>query len=202
MRVDYQIDFQKGPLRYRHDHLQGRNELIAKAIGWKKDLSLKVIDATAGLGREAFLLAALGCEVTLFERNATVCALLEDAIHRAKSDITLSATLSRMHLVKSCAISALTENPQMVADVIYCDPMFEERTKSALVKKEMQLLQELVGTDEDSTQLVNICLQRAQKRLVVKRSLSAPLLLENPTMTYKARSHRFDVYLKQNLKKT
>lgn len=196
MMIDFKIDFQQGSLRYRHDHLQGRNELIAKAIGFKKDVPLQIFDATAGWGREAYLLAALGCEVTLCERHPVISELLEKALLTAKNDPLLQETLSRMKLIKSCAIDYLQSHPDFSPDIIYCDPMFPLRKKSALVKKEMQILHEVVGEDKDSEDLVKLCYLRAQKRLVVKRSLLAPLLYPNPTMIYKARSHRFDVYVR------
>lgn len=193
--MDFSIDFTSGPLRYRHDHVQGKNELILKAIGLKKDYLPKVLDATAGLGREAFLIATSGCDVTLCERNQAVSALLEDALNRAHAQQELISTVSRMHLVKSCAMNYLHANPDLSFDVIYCDPMFPKRRKSALVKKEMQLLQQLVGEDLDGEALVKVCYPRAKKRLVVKRALDAPPLLPNVSVTFKARSHRFDVYL-------
>ncbi|MBS0287123.1 MAG: class I SAM-dependent methyltransferase [Proteobacteria bacterium] len=195
--IDFTVDFQQGSLRYRHDHLQGRNELIAKAIGFKKGMPLHVLDATAGWGREAFLLAALGCEVTLCERHPVVSTLLEKALHQAKNDPALQDTISRMTLIKSCAMTYLQAHPDISPDIIYCDPMFPLRQKSALVKKEMQILHTLVGEDKDSEDLVKLCYLRAQKRVVVKRALRAPLLFPAPSMTYKARSHRFDVYVRQ-----
>ncbi|MGD9590899.1 MAG: class I SAM-dependent methyltransferase [Candidatus Berkiella sp.] len=194
--MDFQIDFTSGPLRYRHDHVQGKNELILKAIGLKKDYYPNVLDATAGLGKDAFLIATSGCEVTLCERHQGVSTLLEDALHRAKADSQLLATVSRMHLVKSCAIHYLQQNPELHPDVIYCDPMFPKRQKSALVKKDMQLLQQMVGQDNDAMSLIELCYKIAQKRLVVKRALNAPPFLPNVDITFKARSHRFDVYLR------
>jgi 16S rRNA (guanine1516-N2)-methyltransferase len=192
----YRIDFLQGALRYRADHLQGRNELIAKAIGWKRDCSLHVFDTTAGLGREAFLLAALGCQVTLFERHPTISRLLKDGLCRAIQDEKLAPIIHRMVLNETCAIDYMQNaNFNDAPDVIYCDPMFEATKKSALVKKEMQLLQTVVGEDADGQQLVALALQKAKKRVVVKRALLAPVLTDNPQLVLKARSHRFDIYL-------
>lgn len=191
----YQIDFGQGPLRYRFEHLQGRNELIAKAIGWKGD-ALQVFDTTAGLGREAFLLAALGCQVTLFERHTAIATLLKDGLQRATADPSLAPIIERMHLIESCAIEYLQNNSlSSPPDVIYCDPMFETRTKSAAVKKEMQILQSVVGQDNDAEKLVEVSLKFAKKRVVVKRAHTAPELKAKPDLVFKARSHRFDVYI-------
>ncbi len=191
----FKIDFLKGRLRYRYEHLQGRNELIAKAIGWKKDCSLHIVDSTAGLGREAFLLAALGCQVTLFERHPAIVLLLKDALERALKDPDIAPIIERMALMESCAIHYFNQNPEVRPDVIYCDPMFPSRHKSALVKKDMQLLQAVVGCDSDGEQLVAKALKTAKKRVVVKRALTAPALHENPNIVFRARSHRFDVYI-------
>lgn len=192
---EFEIDFVNGALRYRHDHVQGRNELILKAIGLKKNAPPLVLDATAGCGREAFLIASSGCEVILCERHPTVANLLREALLRATEALDLLPTLSRMTLHHTCAIHYLLNHPDFYPDVIYCDPMFEPRQKSALVKKELQYLQRIVGQDEDAAQLVKLALSKAKKRVVVKRALSAPLLWPKVDITYKARSHRFDVYL-------
>ncbi len=191
----YKIDFQQGTLRYRYEHMQGKSELIARAIGWKKGDTLHVVDSTAGLGREAFLLAALGCQVTLFERHPTIAILLKDALDRATKDPDIAPVIKRMTFIESCAIQYLQQNPEVRPDVIYCDPMFPSRHKSALVKKDMQLLQTVVGCDDDGSELVAKSLATARKRVVVKRAISAAPLHENPSITFTARSHRFDVYL-------
>ncbi len=191
-----QVDFSKGKMRYRYQHLQGRNELIAKAIGWRKGDVFNVFDTTAGLGKEAFLIAALGCHVTLFERNKTISTLLQEGLNRGQNDPLIAPVIARMHLIEACAIEYLQAHPLIERpEVIYCDPMFEPRTKSAAVKKDMQLLQTIVGTDQDAQDLVTLALKFAKKRVVVKRPHYAPALKEKPQFSFTARSHRFEVYL-------
>lgn len=190
------IDFTSGAFRYRLAHLQGRNELIGKAVGYKRGSPLTVFDTTAGLGREAFLLAAMGCDVTLFERHPIVAANLEAALAQAKLDPELAPIVARMTLHSQCAIAFLTLTPPTeFPDVIYCDPMFVPRTKSAAVKKELQQLQQLVGQDEDAEQLVSIAKQFAKKRVVVKRSLRSSYLTGTPEYSLTGRSHRYDIYI-------
>lgn len=191
-----QVDFTQGALYYRYQHLS--NELLAKAIGWKKNTPLHVFDTTAGLGREAFLLAALGCEVTLFERHVLIAALLKDGLQRAANHPQLSAVIQRMQLIEKCAITYLQNECKIYPDVIYCDPMFPTRTKSAAVKKEMQLLQNIVGLDQDGSHLVSCACKLAKKRVVVKRSKTAPYLQGTPDFSLCARSHRFDIYLRKS----
>ncbi|MFI4938426.1 MAG: class I SAM-dependent methyltransferase [Candidatus Berkiellales bacterium] len=190
------VNFNQGKIRYRQQHLQGRNELIAKAVGWKKDPILHVFDTTAGFGNESFLLAKLGCHVTLFERNPTIGALLQEGLQRGLADPQIAHIIERMTLLQTCAIAYLKENRFLEPpDVIYCDPMFEPRVKSALVKKEMQWLQGIVGHDEDAAELVGLALHVAKKRVVVKRPNYAPPLVAKPQLEFRGRSHRFDVTL-------
>lgn len=193
------IDFTSGAFRYRLDHLQGRNELLAKAIGYRSNASLTIFDTTAGSGREAFLLAALGCEVTLFERHPLVADALETALSHASTDPALVPIVARIALHRTCAIKFLSQ-PQafLLPDVIYCDPMFSPRTKSAAVKKTLQQLQQWIGQDHDAEQLISLALQYAKRRVVVKRALRDPPLVRTPTFSLKASSHRFDVYASGN----
>lgn len=190
------IDFTTGAFRYRLEHLQGRNELIAKAIGFRPNKPLTVFDTTAGSGREAFLLAALGCEVTLFERHPLVAQALEAALLQASTEPSLTHIVEKMSFHHACAIHFLSQRGTFSSpDVIYCDPMFSPRTKSAAVKKTLQQLQQWVGQDCDAEQLVSLALEHAQKRVVVKRALRDPALVREPSFSLKASSHRFDVYV-------
>lgn len=189
-----EIDFARNKLHFRISRLQGSNELIAKAIGFKPGKALSVLDATAGLGVEAFLLAALGCKVTLCERHPIVANALQDALSRGLKNESISPIISNMALYPMCAMDYLEQNPDCLPEVIYCDPMFAPRKKHAAVKKSMQILQSLVGQDDDATRLIDLALQRAQKRVVVKRAKADPPLRNNPTFSIHGRSHRFDIY--------
>lgn len=189
------VDFTDSRLRYRLQHLQGTNELIAKAVGLKKNGPTDVFDTTAGLGKESFILAALGCQITLFERHPEIGRLLKEGLENAKTNVEIAPIISRMHLIQECAKIYLQAHPNLTASVIYCDPMFPIKTKSALVKKDMRYLQTVVGFDEDSEELIGLCLTRALQRVVVKRPVNAPWLIRKPDFDYKGRSHRFDVYI-------
>lgn len=189
------IDFTQDAFRYRLAHCQGRNELIAKAVGYQ-GAPLKIFDTTAGLGKEAFLLASLGCEVTLFERHPRVAEELEIALQQAKQSPELAAIVARMTLRKQCAIDFFQTTPTIEKpDVVYCDPMFLPRSKSAAVKKNIRQLQEWVGQDNDADRLVSLARHYARKRVVVKCALHTGLLHPHPIHSFKARSHRFDIYV-------
>ncbi len=143
-----------------------------------------VLDATAGLGRDAFVLASLGCRVQMVERHPVVAALLEDGLQRAKQDDEIGAWVSErislLHASSHDALQQLASDPNFTSpDVVYLDPMYphpENKKKPPWSKKEMRVFQSLVGADNDADALLEPALQLAQKRVVVKRPDYAPWL--------------------------
>lgn len=193
------VDFVAGAVAHRRRFGGGRGQSIAKAVGLKGGASPTVLDATGGLGRDAFVLASLGCHVTLLERSPVVAALLEDGLKRAMADEEIGAwvaeRLSLRHADAVAWMAGLKEED--FPDVVYLDPMFPHRRKSAQVKKEMALFQQLLGSDEDADRLLPAALRVARKRVVVKRPDYAPVLGGmKPTMAITSKKHRFDVYVK------
>lgn len=190
------VDFVTGPMAHRRRFGGGRGEAVAKAVGIKKDYLPDVVDATAGLGRDAFVLAALGCRVRMLERNPVVAALLDDGLKRGYQDEDIGPWLQdRLTLLHASSLTAL-ESITPAPDVVYLDPMFPHRQKSALVKKEMRVFQSLVGPDEDADALLEPARTLAKKRVVVKRPDYAPPLAGIPAQsTLETKSHRFDFYL-------
>lgn len=196
---DICVDFASSALQYRKQHGGGRNESIAKAIGIKGKDSLRVLDCTAGMGTDSFVMASVGAQVTMLERSPIISALLADGLLRAKHEEIALAT--QLELVEANAIEFLQANTAANThiDVVYLDPMFPHKKKSALVKKEMRAFQLMLGPDQDSDALLSAAINFAPKRIVVKRPASAPEL-ENaqqrkPTMAISSKKHRFDVYL-------
>lgn len=190
------VNFVDGTMAHRRKFGGGRGEAVAKAVGIKGDYLPSVIDATAGLGRDAFVLAAVGCKVLLVERNPIVAALLEDGLNRAYQDSEIGEFMQeRMILADVRNISQL--DPTLHgADVVYLDPMYPHKQKSALVKKEMRVFQHLVGADLDSDDFFEPAKALAKKRVVVKRPDYAPFLAEQkPDFSQTTKNHRFDVYL-------
>ena len=189
------VDFIEGAVAHRRKFGGGRGQSIAKAVGLKSGAMPTVVDATAGLGRDAFVLASLGCRVTLIERSPVVAALLQDGLARAGQDPEIGPWVrERMQLLHGPAVEtllALTERPE----VIYLDPMFPHKQKSALVKKEMRVFQSLVGADLDADAPLPAALRTAENRVVVKRPDYAGWLNEHkPSMAVETKSNRFDVY--------
>ena len=191
------IDFTEGKNAHRRQFGGGRGQPLAKAVGLKKGATPTIIDTTAGYGKDAFVLATLGCHITLVERNPLLAALLEEAIARARLDPNTEQIAQRMTLTHADAnqyLTALTSDQR--PDVIYIDPMYPSRQKSALVKKEMQLLHQLVGPDTDSEQLLDKAIQVAIKRVVIKRPKSAtPVADKKPSTAVESKNTRYDIYL-------
>ncbi|MCA1179226.1 MULTISPECIES: 16S rRNA (guanine(1516)-N(2))-methyltransferase RsmJ [unclassified Pantoea] len=189
------VDFVTGAMAHRRKFGGGRGEAVAKAVGIKGGYLPDVIDATAGLGRDAFVLAALGCRVRMLERHPVVAALLDDGLRRGYADAEIGGwlreRLTLLHVVSQQALSDITPAP----DVVYLDPMYPHRQKSAMVKKEMRVFQSLVGSDEDADALLEPARRLAKKRIVVKRPDYAPPLAGVATQSaVVTKSHRFDIY--------
>lgn len=196
------VDFVSGALAHRRQFGGGRGQAIAKAVGLKKGENPTVLDATAGLGRDAFVLASLGCNVTLLERHPVVRALLMDGLARGYQDPIIGDWLAeRLTLSPASSIGRFKDNHASV-DVVYLDPMYPHREKSALVKKEMRVFQSLVGADLDADDLLTPALSIANKKVVVKRpDYATPLAMITPTNKIETKKNRFDVYVKAAMKK-
>jgi len=191
------VDFTNMQTDYRRFHSNKKNEMIAKAIGLNKTSQPSIIDTTAGLGQDAFMLATLGCSITLIEQSSIITALLQDGLERAKQKPSLSTLINRMHLIHANSIDYLQTLPEIdKPDIVYLDPMFPVRKKTALAKKEMQTLQVLLQNNPlDEKILFKAALACAQKRIVVKRHKSSPTITSRkPDIVFTGKSCRFDVY--------
>jgi 16S rRNA (guanine1516-N2)-methyltransferase len=202
--LSIRADFHSPSVNYRRKKGGGKGQMIAKAVGLASDPALSILDATAGLGGDAFVLASLGASLTMTERVPEVRALLADGLRVAREwgdvhDVQLPRILERMHLVESDAASYMRAlAPELRPDVVYLDPMFPARQKSAQVKKEMQVFHHLIGSDLDADELLELARVCALKRVVVKRPRIAPLLAgATPSFALEGKSNRFDVYLTQ-----
>ncbi|USE38363.1 class I SAM-dependent methyltransferase [Endozoicomonas sp. SCSIO W0465] len=188
------VDFVGGKAGHRRKFGGGKGQDIARAVGLNKGVKPSVLDATGGLGRDAFVLASLGCNVTMIERSPVVAALLEDGLRRALEDSDVSAIAEQMSLLQGNAIELMKASDNKY-DVVYLDPMFPHREKSALVKKEMRLFQDLLGNDPDADQLLEPALAIARYRVVVKRPRLAPDLNgQTPTYRLEGKSCRYDIH--------
>ena len=167
-------------------------ELLVKAARIRGKEHPTVLDATAGFGQDSLLLSAAGFQVFLYEYDPVISALLADALFRAKDVPELSEAVSRMTLYKEDSISAmkaLSEAP----DVIYLDPMFPKRNKSALIKKKFQLLQKLEKPCPDEEELLSAALLAHPHKIVIKRPLKGPFLAgRKPDYSLEGKAIRYD----------
>lgn len=195
------IDFVNGKKNHRRQFGGGKGQPLARAVLAAEHP--KIIDATAGMGGDAFVFASLGCQVTMVERSPIIAALLNDALSRAQHNETPKEILeivNRLSLINDDAAHYLTEQTP-VCDVVYLDPMYPDKKKTAATKKEMQALQHLVGPDLDSEALLAAALQTAQKRVVVKRPKNAPTLTGiQPNASIQSPNTRYDIYAIKALK--
>ncbi len=194
------VDFVEGAAAHRRQFGGGSGQMIAKAVGVQSGIRPRILDATAGLGRDAFVLASLGCEMTLIERQPLIAALLEDGLQRAELDLEVAPIVARMRLLTGNAIDLMQNWQGEAPQVIYLDPMFPHRDKSALVKKEMRLFRPFVGDDLDAPALLAAALALASHRVVVKRPRKAPAIEgAKPGYVLEGKSSRYDVYPKKKL---
>ncbi len=189
------VDFVEGAVAHRRQFGGGAGQMIAKAVGIAQGIRPRVLDATAGLGRDAFVLASLGCQVDLIERQPLIGALLEDGLQRAAADAEVAGIVARMRLLQGNAIELMAGWQGEAPQVIYLDPMFPHRDKSALVKKEMRLFRPFVGDDLDAPALLDAALKLASHRVVVKRPRKAPVIEgAKPGYALEGKSSRYDIY--------
>lgn len=194
------VDFVEGGAAHRRQFGGGSGQMIARAVGIQPGIRPSVLDATAGLGRDAFVLATLGCEMLLCERQPLIAALLEDGLARARDDAEVRPIVTRMRLLHGNAIELMSQWKDEPPQVIYLDPMFPHREKSALVKKEMRLFRPFVGDDLDAGALLEQALALASHRVVVKRPRKAPAIDgPKPGYSLEGKSSRYDIYPKKKL---
>lgn len=198
--MELRADFARMLPRLKQGRLQ--QELLVKAARAKGVEHPWAIDATAGFGEDSLLLAAAGFAVDLYEQDCVIAALLQDALDRAADDPALAAAVARMHLhagEDSIAglhqTAASIEQGELAApDVVYLDPMFPERTKSAAVKKKFQLLHHLEQPCADEETLVEAALAVHPRKVVIKRPVKGPLLSGvKPSYQLAGKAVRYDV---------
>ncbi|MBL4763170.1 MAG: class I SAM-dependent methyltransferase [Gammaproteobacteria bacterium] len=195
------IDFCQGQTQHRLKFGGGLGQPLVKACNIKEKHKPTILDVTAGMGKDAFVLASHGANVLLCERNPMIHALLYDGLKRAQHCDDIDLIIQRMTLIHADAVTYLLKlseqhDPDVIyPDVIYIDPMYPKNKNSALPNKAMQFFQTILGDDLDSDDLLDAALTRAQQRVVVKRPLKAtPIAGKKPDFSYPSKNTRFDVY--------
>jgi 16S rRNA (guanine1516-N2)-methyltransferase len=192
-KVPIYVDFNSRTLSHRNKARQ--KELIIKALGIGKLNSPTIIDTTAGMAKDSFIIASYGYNVQMIERSPVIAALLGDGLERGLHNLEISSIIKNMHLINGDAINLL---PSMRADIIYLDPMFPDKANSsAAAKKEMQLFREIIGDDVDASKLFEVAFASANYRVVVKRPIKSAYISDiKPSFKIEGSSSRFDIYQK------
>lgn len=193
--AELRIDFVMGAVAHRLRFGGGRGQDIAKAMGFRKGNTPTIIDATAGLGRDSFLLASLGAQVTMIERSEKMHMLLELGMERAFNEGgQFREIIERMKLLKGDAKDII---PTLTAEAILIDPMHPERKNSALVKQDLRQVRDIVGSDEDAADLVRLAIMHAQKRVVLKWPAKADPIegVQKCSHQILGKTTRYDVFM-------
>ena len=190
-QLTIQVDFSAGKMQWRRN----QSERLHRALGINDHRKPNIIDASAGLGHDAFVMAHQGSAITLLENNPIVFLLLQDGIKQAQD--AGEAAANNMNAIFTDAndyLSTLSQAPE----VIYLDPMFPSNKKSAKTKKEMQVLQTLVGKSDDDQALLELARDTAINRVVAKRPIKAASYAEStPDFSISGKNIRYDVYSKR-----
>lgn len=177
------LDFREGNYRHRNANL-GKEPLL-KAIKIKQKLPHTVIDATPGVLKDSFMLAARDISVTAIERNPLIYIMVKKALDCLTTALPIDYRFG----------DAAEWLPQLNAEIIYLDPMYPPKKKSAQVKKDMQVLHHVVGQDNDADRLLAVARQQSGRVVVKRPDYAEPLSAEKPSFTSQVGATRFDVYL-------
>tara|TARA_R110002073_G_scaffold138908_4_gene288730 strand:+ start:897 stop:1736 length:840 start_codon:yes stop_codon:yes gene_type:complete len=216
-RARVQIDFTGGATDHRRRYGGGKSQSLAKAIGLDQKKGLCVVDATAGMAADSFVMACLGANVILLERSPVLALMIHEGLHSAAQSVAASVAtndevlgniIQRMQLLHVDALDWLKQQENDSLEVVYLDPMFPERKKKAAVKKEMQLLHSLLEPslqqgalrEAEERNLLEQAIRTSYHRTVVKRPRHAPALGgQKPGYSLEGKSTRFDVYPKRTI---
>ena len=187
--------FIEGPILHRLKYGKGRGQNLAKAVGMKSNKNRNIIDATAGLGYDSFILASLGAKVTLIERSEKMYEILQNGINEGLScGGEIEKIINRMDLLFGDSKDIL---PKLSPEIIMIDTMYKDRKKTALVKNNMRLVREIVGPDSDYIELLKVALNCARHRVVLKQPRYADPIKEIRKCSHQilGRTIRYDVYM-------
>lgn len=182
------VDFNHPKTRWR----QNQSELLHRATGITEQRKPGVLDATAGMGQDAFSIASRGSNVTMVEQHPLIYLLLQDGLKQSQDTDAANVTAG-LTLIFADAKQVICEHQPF--DVIYLDPMFPEKRSSAKTKKAMQLFREMVTPQEDESELLEIACANARHRVVIKRPVKAPPYAnQKPDYNLKGRNVRYDIF--------
>ncbi|MCB9025836.1 MAG: class I SAM-dependent methyltransferase [Bdellovibrionaceae bacterium] len=190
----FSIDFTSG--NYFNIYKKGlsKKDPLSRALGNKTEC-IKVLDLTAGWLKDSWMMLVLGCNVTACEKNKLVYELVQSALKQANNYEPFKEMLSRLTFLLDDSLEFIEKNNLSDWDVIYLDPMFPGRNKTALSGKEMQILQDLISDEDHGNELLAKVLQKKVKRVIVKRPRHSKDLVKGVTFCTQGKASRFDVYV-------
>ncbi|MCB0422384.1 MAG: class I SAM-dependent methyltransferase [Bdellovibrionales bacterium] len=191
------VDFSSPQMNHRRRQGLGKKQLFAKALGLSAQPKT-ALDLTAGFATDAFTMLLYGLHVTALERHPIVYKLLEDGVRRAHLDLDIGLLIKNQLQIEQCeALEYLHKAEPLSYDLIFYDPMYPTKKKTALSKKNMQVLQAFIipNETEEMEEVLNQALKMARQRVVVKRPPSAEPLLRKPSLSFPGKSVRYDIYL-------
>lgn len=206
--VELCVDFVRGKARHRMKEAGFGASMLTKALGVRSFFRRNgeypcIVDATGGLGQDAWALASTGCQLTLFEQHPVIHALLADALRRAAKNPATSEIASRVTLTRANAEQAMRNLRKQDMHAVYLDPMYPEKRRNAASKKGMQFLHELLGPvpAQESPSLFLSAVATGVSRVVVKRPKGAPCLPGSEQFSGQkteviSPNTRYDIYLR------
>lgn len=181
--------------------------LLARACNLAPRQSISLLDAMAGWGVDGLALQLRGAQVVQVERNPGAWALLHDLRRR------FGFSTEPADLRCADAWQVLKDSPAAAVEVVYLDPMFAPRKKTALPNKRLQLLAQVThvssatanpsappqGADEATVEptldeWIAAAQRVASTRVVVKRRLKDPPMQPSPAWQLKGKTVRYDCY--------
>ena len=161
----------------------------------KSNKNRNIVDATAGLGYDSFILASLGAKVTLIERSEKMYKILQNGFNEGVSfGGGIKNIINRMNLLFGDSKDVL---PKLSPEVIMIDTMYKDRKKTALVKNNMRLVREIVGPDSDYIELLKVALNCAKNRVVLKQPRYAGPIREIRKCSHQilGKTIRYDIFM-------
>ena len=161
----------------------------------KSNKNRNIVDATAGLGYDSFILASLGAKVTLIERSEKMYKILQNGFNEGVSfGGEIKNIINRMNLLFGDSKDVLLK---LSPEVIMIDTMYKDRKKTALVKNNMRLVREIVGPDADYIELLKVALNCAKNRVVLKQPRYADPIEEIRKCSHQilGKTIRYDVFM-------
>ena len=187
--------FIEGPILHRLKYGKGRGQNLAKAVGMKSNKNRNIVDATAGLGYDSFILASLGAKITLIERSEKMYDILQNGINEGiLFGGEIQRIINRMELLFGDSKDIL---PKLSPEVIMIDTMYKDRKKTALVKNNMRLVRDIVGPDPDYIELLEVALNCAKNRVVLKQPRYADPIKEIGKCSHQilGKTIRYDIFM-------